>query len=115
LSREYQEILPVEAATPRTARSGGGSGMLHRTTVRRVDLIEGIVSAGLGDRTASDLSPRERAEAIVIASALSNLSNAQAAPTSRFARDIRVRWRVSTSTSSHRDSCNAAAHSPCVS
>src|SRR6184192_2267340 len=40
------------------------------------------------------LVPRERAEAIVTASALNNLSNAQAAPTSRFARDIRVRWRV---------------------
>src|SRR5438132_876830 len=64
-SRGYQEILPVEAAMPRTARSGGVSGMLHRTTVRRADLIEGIVSAGLGDRTA-----RERAEAIVTASAL---------------------------------------------
>ena len=51
-SRDYQEILPVEAATPRTARSGGVSGMHHRTTVRRADLIEGIVSAGLGDRTA---------------------------------------------------------------
>src|SRR6266536_2364656 len=63
LSRGYQEILRVEAATPRTARSGGVSEMLHRTTVRRADLIEGTVSAGLGDRTASDLSPRERAEA----------------------------------------------------
>src|SRR6266480_4016997 len=63
-SRGYQEILRVEAAMPRTARSGGVSGMLHRTTVRRADLIEGTVSAGLGDRTASDLSPRERAEAI---------------------------------------------------
>jgi hypothetical protein len=40
-SRDYQEILRVEAATPRTARSGGVSGMLHRTTVRRADLIEG--------------------------------------------------------------------------
>src|SRR5947207_3971775 len=62
--REHQEILPVEAATPRTARSGGVSGMLHRTTVRRADLIEGTISAGLGGRTASDLAPRERAEAI---------------------------------------------------
>jgi len=53
-SREYQEILPVEAATPRTARSGGASGMHHRTTVRGVDLIGGIVSVGLGDRTTSD-------------------------------------------------------------
>jgi hypothetical protein len=43
LSRDYQEILRVEAATPRTARSGGVSGMLHRTTVRRADHIEGTV------------------------------------------------------------------------
>src|ERR1700692_3909428 len=57
-SRGYQEILRVEAAMPRTARSGGVSGMLHRTTVPRADHIGGIVSAGLGDRT-----PRERAEA----------------------------------------------------
>src|SRR6185437_14336713 len=42
-SRDSQEILPVEAATPRTARSGGVSGMHHRTTVRGVDLIGGIV------------------------------------------------------------------------
>src|SRR5438034_11342593 len=35
LSRDDQEILRVEGATPRTARSGGVSGMLHRTTVRR--------------------------------------------------------------------------------
>src|SRR5436190_10564180 len=45
-SRGYQEI--PEAAMPRTARSGGVSGMLHRTTVRRATLIEGTVSAGLG-------------------------------------------------------------------
>src|SRR5213078_5168309 len=45
-SRDYQEILPVEAATPRTPRSGGVSGMLHRTTVRRADHIGGIVSVG---------------------------------------------------------------------
>jgi hypothetical protein len=68
--------------------------MLHLTTVRRADLIEGIVRPGLVDRTASDLSLRERAEAIVTASELNNLSNAQAAPTSRFARDMCVRWRV---------------------
>ena len=37
-SGEYQEIFPVEASTPRTARSGGVSGMLHRTTVRGVGL-----------------------------------------------------------------------------
>src|SRR5438552_12666001 len=41
-SRGYQGILRVEAAMPRTARSGGVSGMLHRTTVRHADLIEGI-------------------------------------------------------------------------
>src|SRR6266513_4216216 len=41
--RGYKEILRVEAARPRTARSGGASGMLHRTTVRRADLIEGTV------------------------------------------------------------------------
>jgi hypothetical protein len=33
----------MEAATPRTAKLGGVSGMLHRTTVRRADLIEGTV------------------------------------------------------------------------
>ena len=44
-SRGYQEILRVEAAMPRTARSGGVSGMLHRTTVRRADLIEGTVDS----------------------------------------------------------------------
>ena len=42
-STAQQEILLMEAAMPRTARLGGVSGMLHRTTVRRVDLIEGIV------------------------------------------------------------------------
>src|SRR5437899_12299832 len=41
-SRGYQEILRVEAAMPRTARSGGVSGMRHRTTGRRAELIEGI-------------------------------------------------------------------------
>jgi hypothetical protein len=71
-SGEYQEILREEAATPHTARSGGISGMHHQTTVRDVDHIGGTVSAGLGGWTA-----RERA-----------------APTSRFARNIRVRWRV---------------------
>ena len=44
-SRDYQEILRVEAAMPRTARSGGVSGMHHRTTVRRADLIEGTVDS----------------------------------------------------------------------
>src|SRR5438445_11388525 len=66
-SREYQEILRVEAATPRTARSGGVSGMLPRTTDSGADLIGGTVSAGLGDRT-----PRERAETIVAASAVTS-------------------------------------------
>src|SRR5215467_12726596 len=41
-SRDYQEILRVEAVMPRTARSVGVSGMLHRTTVRRADHIGGI-------------------------------------------------------------------------
>src|SRR5438094_1434997 len=45
LSSDDQEILRVEAATLRTARSGGVSGMLHRTTVRRADLIEGTVDS----------------------------------------------------------------------
>src|SRR5207244_6759126 len=44
-SRGYQEILRVEAAMHRTARSGGVSRMLHRTTVRRADLIEGTVDS----------------------------------------------------------------------
>jgi len=42
-SRDYQEILRVEATTPCTAGSGGVSGMPHQTTVRRADLIEDIV------------------------------------------------------------------------
>src|SRR5436190_10304404 len=71
-SRDYQEI--PEAAMLRTARSGGVSGMLHRTTVRRADHIGGIVSVGLGDRTASDLVPRERAEAIAQRPLTYNLS-----------------------------------------
>ena len=45
-SRGDHEILRVEAAMPRTAKSGGVSGMLHRTTVRGADHIEGTVSAG---------------------------------------------------------------------
>src|SRR5207253_9090535 len=49
-SRDYQEILRVEAAMPRKARSGGVSGMLHRTTVRRADLIEGTVDSLLRNR-----------------------------------------------------------------
>src|SRR6266481_1116308 len=50
LSRGYQEILRVEAATPRTAGSDGVSGMLHRTTVRRADLIEGTVDSLVRNR-----------------------------------------------------------------
>ena len=72
LSRDYQEILRVEAATPRTARSVGVSGMHHRTIVRGADHIEGTVSGGLGEEMALGLSPRGRAEAIVTASALNN-------------------------------------------
>src|SRR5437762_832999 len=41
LSRGYQEILRVLAATLRRARSDGVSAMLHRTTVRRADHIGG--------------------------------------------------------------------------
>src|SRR5438034_6767083 len=52
-SRGYQEILRVEAAMPRTARSGGVSGMLHRTTVRRADLIEGTVDSLVRNRRKS--------------------------------------------------------------
>ena len=44
-SRGYQEILRVETATHRTVRSGGVFGMLHRTTGRRADLIEGTVDS----------------------------------------------------------------------
>ena len=50
LSRDYKEILRVEAATPRPVRSGGVSGMLHRTTVRRADLIEGTVDSLVRNR-----------------------------------------------------------------
>src|SRR5881396_3529894 len=49
-SRGYQEILRVEAAMPRTARSGGVSGMLHRRTVRGADLIEGTVDSLVRNR-----------------------------------------------------------------
>jgi len=49
-SRAYQEILRVEAATPRRARSGGVSGMLRRTTVRRADHIEGTVDSLVRNR-----------------------------------------------------------------
>lgn len=43
--RGSQEILRVAATMRRTARSGGVSGMLHRTTVRRADLIEDTVDS----------------------------------------------------------------------
>ena len=49
-SRGYQEILRMEAAMPRTVRSGGVSGMLHRTTVHRADLIEGTVDSLVRNR-----------------------------------------------------------------
>src|ERR1051326_5051859 len=45
LSRDYQEIRRVETAIRRTVRSGGVSGMVHRTTVRRGDLIEGTADS----------------------------------------------------------------------
>src|SRR5439155_4330397 len=57
-SRDYQEILRVEAAMPRTVRSGGVSGMLHRTTVRRADHIEGIVDSLVRNRGHSQKSGR---------------------------------------------------------
>jgi hypothetical protein len=41
----YEETLPVEAMMVRTVRSGGVSGMLHRTTVRGADLIEDTVDS----------------------------------------------------------------------
>jgi len=47
---DCQEILRVEAAMPRRARSGGVSGMLHRTTVRRADHIEGTVDSLVRNR-----------------------------------------------------------------
>src|SRR4029453_5136726 len=47
-SRGYQEI--PEAEMPCTARSGGVSGMLYRTTVRRADLIEGTVDSTVKNR-----------------------------------------------------------------
>ena len=52
-SRGYTEILRLETAMLRTARSGGVSGMLHRTTVRRADLIEGTVDSLVRNRRKS--------------------------------------------------------------
>src|SRR5689334_12470914 len=49
-SRGYQEILRVAAANPRTARSGGVSGMLHRIIVRDAGPIEGTVDSLVKDR-----------------------------------------------------------------
>src|SRR5436305_10135800 len=69
-SRGYQEILRVEAAMPRTARSGGVSGMLHRTTVRRADLIEGTVDSLVRNRgigVVSKLRKRSRAGHLTLA------------------------------------------------
>jgi len=69
-SRGYQEILRVEAAMPRTARSGGVSGMLHRTTVRRADLIDGTVDSLVRNRgigVVSKLRKRSRAGYLTLA------------------------------------------------
>src|SRR6185369_3136905 len=55
-SRAYQEILRAEAAMLRTARSGGVFGMLHRTTVRGADLIEGTVDSLVRSRVVSQTS-----------------------------------------------------------
>src|ERR1043166_151399 len=44
-NRDYREILRMEAAILRAVRSDGASEMLHRTIVRRADLIEGIAEA----------------------------------------------------------------------
>src|SRR6266568_6976397 len=49
-SRGYQEILRVEAAMHRTARSGGVSRMLHRTIVCPADHIGGTVDSLVGNR-----------------------------------------------------------------
>jgi hypothetical protein len=57
-SRGYQEILRVEAAMLHTARSGGVSGMRHRTTVCRADLIEGTVDSLVRNRAVDELSKR---------------------------------------------------------
>jgi hypothetical protein len=65
--------------------------MYHRTTVRRADLIGGIVSA-----------------AIVRASALNNLTNAQGARQFHASRETFASVGV-TSTSSLRDSCKRNA------
>src|ERR1041385_5294858 len=43
-------ILRVEVAMSRTARSGGISGMVHRTTVRRADLIGATVDSLVRNR-----------------------------------------------------------------
>src|SRR5256885_4954521 len=73
-SREYQEILRVEAARPRTARSGGVSGMLHRTTVRRADLIDGTVDSLVRNRGIGDVSKlRKRSRAGYLTLAVRNL------------------------------------------
>src|SRR6185295_11650224 len=44
-NRGYREIPRAEAAMRHTVRSGGSFGKLHRTTVRRADLIEGTVDS----------------------------------------------------------------------
>ena len=60
-SRVYQEILRMEPAMPRTARSGGASEMLHRTTVRRADLIEGTVDSAGPEKTSNAQLPTSNA------------------------------------------------------
>src|SRR5437764_5261952 len=46
LSRDYREILRVEAAMPHTDKKlDGVSGMRHPTTVRVADLIEGTADS----------------------------------------------------------------------
>jgi hypothetical protein len=63
----YQEILRVEAAMLRTARSGGVFGMLHRTIVRRDDLIEGTADllAGRGSNENGRTLSRSAAAKII--------------------------------------------------
>src|SRR6266853_5809809 len=68
-SRGYQEILRVEAAMLRMARSGGVSGMLHRTIVRRADHIGGTVDSLVGNRGRLNASHRAADAASSLATA----------------------------------------------
>jgi hypothetical protein len=64
LSRDYQEILRVETAIRRKDRLVGISGMLHRTTVRDGDLIDGTAdSSTKWTITASILIPQKSMKA----------------------------------------------------